>query len=167
MRFVRQLLACMLATAAGAAGAAGDEQYGSWMIGSTDNGGNFAATMNDSGGVLGKTCDSGGCNWVMTLKAGCEAGSTYSGLLSAQSGAAAIRLRCAPNKTSSAGRYIIEEFAVMEDAVRTGDQLGIAIPLKSGEFRVARYPIGGWSDASTHLAARVSVMLKRSGESSL
>lgn len=143
------------------------QQYGSWSVDLLkDKSAYYAATINDAGGLLGKVCDGSGCQWVMTVNTTCDEGSLYPALLSAATGAGPIKLLCSPNSTNQ-GRYIIKDYATMEGAVKSGEQIGIAMPLQSGEFRVARYQIGGWERAATALAGRVSTMIRKTGERDL
>lgn len=126
----------------------------------------YAATINDSGGLLGKVCSREGCSWIVTASAACNHGKTYPALLSAAVGAGHVTLICSPNK-KTAGRFVIQDFDTMEKAVSGGTTVGFALALDSGEFKVARFQTGGWDRASTQLAARAQAIFRKTGEKTL
>lgn len=162
MRKLTLLIGLLIASAAHA------QQYGSWSVDRLKDDTNtyYAASINEAGGLLGKVCNKSGCQWIVTASVNCESGAMYTGLLSSAIGAFPLNMQCSPNDKTT-GRYVIKEFEVMESSVQKGEQVGIAMALKSGDFRVARYAIGGWAQASTQLAGRVSVMLRLPGEKTL
>lgn len=153
-----------LALMAGAAHA--QETFGSWTVVPLDADSYFAASVNDSGGLLGKSCSRQGCRWIMTTNTNCESGSSYSALMSSGLGAVPVNLICQPNEKTS-GRYLIQEFEIMDKAVAGSQQVGFAVALKSGEFRVARFSTTGWSQAADKLINLMTNVIRRPGEVNL
>ena len=150
-----------------AAGAAQAQEYGDWMVDDLASERSvYAATVNDSGGLLGKTCSQEGCRWIVTLKANCENGAKYPALLNAADGAWHVTLFCSPNEKNP-GRYYVLEPDYVDKAVQSGDAVGIAMPMQSGQFRVARFSTRGWTAAVRQLWNRTEKLLKRPGESTL
>lgn len=126
----------------------------------------YAATMNESGGMLGKVCGADGCQWILTLSANCERGEEYAALVTSGNGAGHINLICTPNDAKTA-RYTIKEYSVIESAVRGGPQIGFAMPMRSGQFRVARFDTSQAEQAMKNLAARLQVLMRSPRESNL
>ena len=58
---------------------ASETRFGAWTVGPMNNG-IYAATINDSGGLLGQYCyrDTASCVWLLTNDVDCEDGSRYS-----------------------------------------------------------------------------------------
>lgn len=155
-------IGCLLAAAHGHA-----QVYGSWTVENmTDERAIYAATINESGGLLGKTCSADGCQWILTNTVNCQADAKYPALLNGDSGAWHVTLVCSPN-TKVASRYTILEYESVDSAVASGESVGVAMPMQSGQFRVSRYAIKGWGAASQRLRERALQMLKKPGESSL
>lgn len=146
---------------------AGAQTYGDWNVDAlSDENAVYAATLNPSGGLLGKRCAPDGCSWIVTLKVGCTSNGVYPALLSSGPGSFHVTLICTPNDKSP-GRYTVREFDVIDKAVQSSDAVGIAMALESGEFRVGRYATRGWSGAAEQLRQRAATMLRQPGERSL
>ncbi|MGB8932197.1 MAG: hypothetical protein WCC48_13215 [Anaeromyxobacteraceae bacterium] len=123
-------------------------QFGAWATGVMDgNKGVFAATINDSGGLLGQYCyrESGSCLWLLANDADCEDGAKYPVLLNTDSGAANATIRCV--KLDGKARYVFEAFNVIDDAVRSASWFGIAFPMVNGRFQVSRFSMQGAAQA--------------------
>jgi len=165
---LRALVRTAVLTLALAVSLAHADQFGNWWVERLAGQQAYAAfTSNDSGGVLGKTCDIGDqCRWVITLNVNCDRDAFYPPLANAEGGSMPLRLQCSPNETTP-GRFIVTDYETMEGLVAKGAQLGLAFPMNSGEFRVSRWSINGWLTASAVLAIRIKAMKKRGGETTL
>lgn len=129
-------------------------QFGAWAAGVLDGAeGVFAATVNDSGGILGQYCfqELGSCMWLLANDTSCEAGAKYPVLVNTDSGATSTSIRCVD--VDGKARYVFETFDVIDDAVRSASWFGIAFPMQSGRFQVSRFSMQGASQA-------VSIMRK-------
>jgi hypothetical protein len=128
--------------------AAQEKRFGAWTVGvMAGNGGAFAATTNDSGGLLGLYCyrDGGKCLWLLKNDIGCDDGSKYPVLVNSDSGAASTEIVCL--KLGGKPRYAFADFDTIDSTVRMSDWIGFAFPLRSGRFQVSRFPLDGASRA--------------------
>jgi hypothetical protein len=134
-------------------------QFGAWAAGVMDGKeGVFAATVNDSGGVLGQYCfrETGSCVWLLANDADCEDGAKYPVLVNTDSGAANNTIRCV--KVDGKARYLFENFDIIDGAVRSASWFGIAFPMKSGRFQVSRFSMQG--------AAQAVALMRKAAEAS-
>lgn len=122
------------------------EQAGAWTTGVTNDGeAVYAATVNDSGNVLGQYCFPGAdsCIWFLGMRTACEEGSTYPVLANSDSGAAHISVYCSDQVDAGLYRYVFSEFDQIDELVRKGMRVGFAVPLQSDNFRVVRFDLTG------------------------
>ena len=116
------------------------QTVGDWMVSSADDG-PFIATVNDSGGLLGKYCymSQNGCVWLIVTSVRCDDNSEYPVLINAEAGATYTSVRCSP--ISGKNRYVFLNPDLVDQAVKTGAQIGFAFPMQGGSFQVARFGI--------------------------
>jgi hypothetical protein len=110
----------------------------------------YAATVNDSGHVLGQYCYSEGtCLWLLGLRTRCSENEKYPALVNADAGAQSIEIYCAGELPGTPGlyTYAFTEFDKVTEFVTKSNRVGIAIPLQSDEFRVIRFDLNGASAA--------------------
>ncbi|MBK6006659.1 hypothetical protein JJB11_11205 [Ramlibacter ginsenosidimutans] len=150
--------------------AAAQTPYGDWYVGRDDAGAPYMFTMNQSDGIFGKWCDNDTekCFWMLAVKTRCDAGATIPVLISSNLGAASTTLICSSPKLISGATYhrmIIADFNLMTRLAResTG-QIGIAMAMEGGAFRVSRFSLHGSSQALTQMeqAEADTVRAKRS-----
>lgn len=91
MRWFLALFGCCLFGASSARA----EYTGDWAD-DTYADGFYAATVNDSGGVLGQYCNTakGTCFWLIALKTGCKEESRYPVLVNSDDGARNLEIYC-------------------------------------------------------------------------
>lgn len=134
---------------------------GDWEVGrTTGDTGFYAATMNDSGGVLGKYClaEAGGCFWIINNKNNqCEAESSYPVMVNASNGAFATSLICRP--LDGAARMVFADFALLENGIKGSEQIGLAFPMKNGQFSVSRFNIRRVETAISALGRLASTLV--------
>lgn len=133
---------------------ASPQRFGPWTV-SDMNGGNFAASFNDSGGILGKYCyqAAASCMWLMVVSTGCEDGSEYMVLIITDQGAAPMKIYCTP--VNGNNRYVFTDFDAINNAVTGATELGIAFPLQSGKFQVSRFNVRSAASAMAALELRM------------
>lgn len=147
-----------------AATAAHAQKFGDWTVEKMEGDASFyAATMNSTGGLLGKVCTFDGCKWVVTLQATCDRDAHYPALLASKAGAAHVSLVCEPNEKTP-GRYVFSDYDIAEKAFAAGDSTGLAFPMDDGGFRVSRFSLRGMTAAVTQLAVRVRDLVRQGGE---
>lgn len=123
--------------------------FGSWASGSADDGSNlYAASINDSGSVLGQYCyiSSGNCVWLLAISASCEDGSEYPVMANSDTGAVQLKVSC-KGKVGDLYSYVFSEFEGIDTIVKTGKRIGFALPLQQDQFRVVRFKLDGSVDA--------------------
>jgi hypothetical protein len=142
-----QLAICAIPVARGA-----DQQFGDWMAGLvTAKTATYAATVNESGSVLGEYCvlQTGKCFWTIVLDLSCSGSDTYPILGNTASGAVQLNIQCDGKTDNGAYRYIVVNWKDLEALLKDSSQVGFAIPMKSELFKVARFSLNGRSDAMT------------------
>ena len=78
-------------------GVFGQKAFGDWFAGVQDDKiGLYAATVNDSKGVLGQYCffEDNNCLWLLKTDIECEEGSTYPVLVNSDAGASHKEVYC-------------------------------------------------------------------------
>lgn len=159
------------AVMAGPAALAQVQKFGDWEMGRTEQGELYAATMNESGSILGYWCGDASlsqCEWVLVTSTGCRVGATTSVLLNNSDGAAAASLRCS-GRTSEAAtqqqhRYEIEGDEAIQLLQQSTGRTGLAVPIQDDQFKVLRFSMNGSSGARSALRA-VASAASRDGES--
>lgn len=139
------------------------QNYGAWVMGSPQDGYRTIATTNDSGAILLKMCATStrNCIWaVSSVVPECENMSRYPGLLNATSGAQSVELVCTVD--SNIHSLAIANYELMQQYSEADEQIGIAVPLKDGQFRVMRFDLKGSKAASTALEAWTNSQAARS-----
>lgn len=158
MRFLAVLFVVM----SGLAQAQDMRTFGSWTVGPTkDRDGVFAATINDSGGVLGQYCywDEKGCYWLIATDVKCEENDRYAVLLNAPSGASHQSIRCL--KVDGKARYVFENFDSAAKAIKGNGRMGVAFPMESGQFQVSRFSLDGVDEAVSFLRTVAEAMVNK------
>lgn len=137
-----------------------ETRFGDWSVGvMAGEEGIYAATVNDSGGLLGQYCykENSKCLWLLANDINCDAGSKYSVLINADSGAATTQVACV--KIGGKSRYVFVDFDLIATTVRDSEWIGIASPLKNGRFQVSRFSLAG--------AARAVALVNKAVESAV
>lgn len=112
-----------------------------------------AYTANQSGSVLGIYCPGDpdkSCYMTLISDVTCEDGAISPLLLNSDQGAFHITAKCsgvtgAPNNRTSVNIFI--ESAQISSALNNGLEVGIALPMASGKFKVMRFSAKGASSA--------------------
>ena len=137
--------------------------FDSWVADSNASEGKyFAATVNDSGNLLGQYCftGTGSCMWLIGAKSSCEKGSTYPILVNADTGAAQLSVTCNGRVNSDLYEYMFTEFAAIDAIIRNAKRVGFAVPLQGDEFMVYRFSLQGSIAALTVMRAIAEGMTK-------
>lgn len=123
-----------------------DEQYGDWRVSQLKNGWGFAAVSNNAGSAFGSVCSPSGCSAFFNPKIKCDDGDQYPGLVNAPSAAFAVTLTC--EKAGDGFIYTMPLSKGIMDAMSIGGMLGVAFPMQSGQFQVARFSLTGAARAT-------------------
>ena len=145
-----------------------ERRFGSWTVGAmAGDEGVYAATVNDSGGVLGQYClrDDAQCFWLVATDIRCEEGAKYPVLVNASSGASSTEIVCV--EVDGRPRYAFTEFDVINAVVLESEWIGIAFPMAKGRFQVSRLPLRGARDAIVFMLKAGDAMVEQASKSTV
>lgn len=119
------------------------QKIGAWQVVLDTPGIQIAKTINDSNSVAGIICFTldNSCSAYISADIGCEENAKYPLMVNAKTGASTLNTTCL---TLSKVQYlIIEEFSSAVAAFESGGEVGFAVPMQSGKFRVVRFDCTG------------------------
>lgn len=122
-----------------------EERYGEWYVNMSGRSA-FASTKNDSGSALGVICNSS-CAFFINPLIPCKQDARFPVLVNSPAGAFPVTLMC----TQLERRYLYTATVsgTLLDAMEIGGELGVAMPMESGQFRVVRFSLTGALKATT------------------
>lgn len=142
------------------------KKFGEWYVGVMDDSeGMYAATVNESGGILGQYCffASENCVWLIANDIACEPDGSYVILMNAESSAGDHKLKCFPNDArKEQPRYVFADFDAIDAPLRKSSFVGFAFPLESGKFQVSRFALYGMTKALDFMREGVTRLSKGS-----
>jgi hypothetical protein len=128
------------------------QQFGDWRV-ELDDSGDFmyAATINDSGEILGEYCyfSSEQCNWILGMATECDEGDTYVLLGNSSKAAKPLDVTCLTDLGEGVHVYAFE-WKELESVIKGAKWVGMAFPMQGDAFTVVRFSLDG-IDASTRL----------------
>ena len=136
------------------------QDFGNWTVGKTNDGAKlYAATINDSGNILGQYCSltEGTCTWLLGLSIRCKVGDKYPILINAESGAASSEVYCFESPSKGISQYAFTNFDQADTFAKTNVLVGLAFPMVGDQFKVIRFDLADANRA-------INSMLKRAGE---
>lgn len=149
-----------------------DEHFGDWSVGRAFDGGYYAATTLDLGGVIGKYCYKSKhvCYWLMQAKSSCDKGDAAPAIVNASAGSSAISFVCTGRHSMVGGTEYYQQAIVKPDAMdeavsKSQGVIGIAYPMLSGAFEATRFSLNGAAEALAELYSQVG-FTPGSGEAS-
>lgn len=126
------------------------ETYGDWRVQYLTGDSTIASVTNSAGHMLGVICDQSGCQAFFNPLIECTDTNAYPALVNSPSGAFYVDLKCV--KAGDRFLYGAPLQGDMSDAMSVGGVLGIAFPMASGQFKVARFSLTGAARASARAA---------------
>lgn len=116
------------------------ERYGDWTVAEFGTKSYIATTTNPSGSLFGVVCGST-CTAVINPKIQCKDKQSIPALINSSAGSFSAQLTCLVID----GRYLFSTpvTKTFVDSMEIGGQLGIAFPMESGQFQVARFSLTG------------------------
>lgn len=166
MKFFRIFIVAVFLLINGLSLQAKAQQFGNWFVGPiTNNAGLYAATINDSKGVLGQYCykDEGSCLWVLATSINCEENSQYPILVNADAGSSNMQLLCV--KVDGKPRYAFMDFSAIDGFIKKSSHIGFAFPMESGYFQVSRFNLNGAAKAISYMREIAEKIVTPSGPS--
>ena len=122
------------------------EAYGEWGVTRMSDRVYLASTKNNASSAFGSFCDQTGCLAFFNPAIGCDEGSSYPALISTPAGAFSVDLKCI--HAGELNLYTMPMDVTIADAMSIGGVLGVAFPMASGEFKVARFSLTGAARAT-------------------
>lgn len=122
------------------------ETFGDWTVTYTDKTLVIASVGNNAGAVFGSICYKGHCSAFFNPQIDCKDGDEYPALVNAPAAAFGVSLKC--EKTGEIFLYTLPLEGGVAEAMSVGGVLGIAFPMQSGEFQVARFSLTGAARSS-------------------
>lgn len=119
------------------------QKIGSWQVVLETPGMQIAKTTNDSNSVAGVICFASdkSCNAYINADVGCEENAKYPLMINAKTGANSVVATCITlDKTQF---LVINELNVAVAAFESGGEVGFAVPMQNGKFRVVRFDCVG------------------------
>ena len=106
----------------------------------------YAGTTNDSSNTFGQHCSTSDktCQYFVGLPSSCQDKVSYPALVNSDSGAFHARLVCVGRVGKyNLYRYVFEDFAKIDSAVKNSTRIGIAVPMENSEVIVLRFSLDG------------------------
>jgi hypothetical protein len=102
-----------------------------------------ASTVNDAGSAFGVLCNQSGCSFFVNPQITCDENASYPALINAPSAGYTAKLTCTHYDKGKSAVLLFENDQALIDALSVGGNLGVAMPMQSGEFKVSRFSLTG------------------------
>jgi hypothetical protein len=131
------------------------QTFGNWFSDTKSRDCLYAATVNDSGNLLGQFCYPGAdaCIWMLGMQTGCTKGNVYPVLVNSDSGSYTLEIVCDGQLEGGLYRYAFTNFDLVDDLVNKADRIAFAVPLQQDNFRVIRFDLDGATKAIAFMRA--------------
>lgn len=138
------------------------QRTGDWNQ-ATFDGGVYAATVNDSGNLLGQYCfaQEESCVWLLGLSARCDEGHEYPVLVTSDLGAQHMYIKCGSKLDSDHYQYFLTSFDEVDKMIRGAIRIGFALPMQNDEFQVVRFSLSGARPTLDSMRKRASALTKQ------
>jgi hypothetical protein len=141
------------------------ENSGDWWISISENDGYTEAfTANESGSTFGLVCltNIDRCFFYISPQTTCNDGSASIVLINSDAGALSSKVTC--TKLGDNFYSMIEDFDNVQSAIIKSNNIGIALPMESGLFKVVRFSLIGANAAIKKAADRAAAMVKKTDQ---
>lgn len=124
-----------------------ERKYGDWSTDHSVQGFQIASTSNSSGSTTGIICnlENEACDAFIAMGIGCENEAKYPLMLNSPIGATYASSKCL--HIGKMQILVVAEFGSMVNAFEGGGEIGFAVPMQSGQFRVSRFSTTGATPA--------------------
>lgn len=149
MKSLTTLLASLAFTLIGHCQNSTKETHGFWFSQFSSDA-SEAATVNDDGTAFGLICRAEACQFYLKGTTSCKEGGIYPFLLNSDVGSTSVATQCQSfnnGKSTYSDVVWFEETIKVASYLSKGELFGFAIPLNSGEFKVARFRLKGATEA--------------------
>lgn len=122
------------------------DTYRHWETGIIEESGvAYAGTANESGSIIGQYCtlQDGSCVWTLGTSSACKDGNRYPVLANSDQGAGQLEVYCGKQLDKDLYQYVFTDFSKIDNLIRNGLRIGLALPLQSDNFVILRFDLGG------------------------
>lgn len=126
--------------------------FQSWAVIKSDDGKDLiAVTLNNEGNFIGYRCFSSNKTCIHVLSAGtnCEDGGTYPILVNSDYSPMTMNTVC--NITNANHELLLTQYDTIHEILKKGSNVGFAIPMQSGQFKVVRFSLLGSDEAMDYV----------------
>ncbi|MCM0082453.1 hypothetical protein L4X63_12715 [Geomonas sp. Red32] len=140
------------------------QEFGNWAVDAKSEKFLYAATVNESGALLGQFCfvEGGSCVWLIGMDTGCNKGDEYTVLANSDAGSSAMQVLCDGQLDNGMYRYGFSDFESIDTLLKTATRVGFAVPLQSDQFKVFRFKLEGAKPAISVMRALAEKRMKNS-----
>ena len=119
----------------------------------------YAATVNTDGRILGQYCyfSESSCVYLVSLGITCEPGSEYPSILNSSAGVADVRLVCG-HMYQGENVFFIKPFDDVDNLIKQANNVGFAVAMEEGTFKVVRFSLSGSTYAIEMMRAGAEIL---------
>ncbi len=119
----------------------------------------YAATQNQDGRILGQYCyfSESSCVYLVSLGITCESGSDYPSILNSSAGVTDVNLFCG-HEYQGENVFFIKPFDVVDNIIKKADNVGFAVAMEEGTFKVVRFSLSGSTYAIEMMRAGAEIL---------
>jgi len=119
----------------------------------------YAATVNSDGRILGQYCyfSESTCVYLVSLGITCESGSEYPSILNSSAGVADVELVCG-HKYQGENVFFIKPFDEVDNLIKQANNVGFAVAMEEGTFKVVRFSLSGSTYAIEMMRAGAEIL---------
>ncbi|MDH1054434.1 hypothetical protein [Aquipseudomonas alcaligenes] len=142
------------------------KSFGSWVVIKSENNQDLiAVTANDSGNFIGFRCFSSSktCVHVLSANTSCEENAKYPILINSDYTSMSMDAICGINGANH--ELYLTKYDEIHETLKKGNNIGFAIPMESGQFKVVRFNLNGSDKAMDYVEKKTAEV--KSGETYL
>lgn len=119
----------------------------------------YAATVNTEGRILGQYCyfSDSSCVYLVSLGILCKSGSEYPSILNSNAGVTEIRLVCG-HMHKNENVFFIKPFDGVDNLLKQASNVGFAVAMEEGTFKVVRFSLSGSTYAIEMMRAGAEIL---------
>jgi len=127
----------------------------------------YAATVNDSGYLLGQYCFKShkSCAYLLGMRVACKSGKSYPVLVNSDIGSHVLQIHCFDEIDSGLYRYAFTNFDEINNIIKDASKIGFAIPMQGDQFKVIRFSLIGANQAVAKMKSKANKVFFKTGGS--
>ena len=123
----------------------------------------YAATVNSGTRIFGQFCDltEGSCYYMVELGITCVTDSEYPTLINSNIGVYSVTLVCEKMFNSYKNLFYINPFETIDRIAKSADNIGFAVAMEAGTFKVIRFSLSGSNHAIKMMRMGAEILQKK------